>query len=145
MVNKEPIGGDNNSKDEEAVGGDANNSPGGHGQVLVKVEAFGVGIHDRYFIPISPAFPYIIGTEGAGVITQLGSEVKNFTIGDRVIFSSILQSQGGAWAEYAAANQETLIHLPEGVSYALGATIPIAGKTALECMRELDLAANFEH
>ena len=35
-------------------------------EVLVKVEAFGVGIHDRYFIPGQVPFPYTIGPEGAG-------------------------------------------------------------------------------
>lgn len=111
----------------------------GTGQVLVRVEAFGVGIHDRYFIPASPCFPYTIGSEGAGIITRLGNDVRDFAIGDRVIFSTILQPEGGAWAEYAAANQETLVPLPDNLTFAVGATVPIAGKTALECMRELDL------
>lgn len=29
-------------------------------EVLIKMEAFGVGIHDRYFIPSKARFPYII-------------------------------------------------------------------------------------
>ncbi len=41
-------------------------------EVLVQVEAFGVGIHDRYFIPKNVDFPYPIGIEGAGKIVQLG-------------------------------------------------------------------------
>ncbi|WP_060681951.1 NADP-dependent oxidoreductase [Virgibacillus halodenitrificans] len=110
-------------------------------EVLVQVEAFGVGIHDRYFIPKDAHFPYVIGTEGAGKIAKLGSNVTNFSVGDRVIFTTNLQPKGGAWAEYAAANKETLIAMPDQLTYQQGAAIPVAGKTALESMRELDLNA----
>lgn len=108
-------------------------------QVLIKVEAFGVGIHDRYFIPMDAKFPYIIGSEGAGIISKLGSEVENFAVGDRVIFTTTLQPEGGSWAEYAVANQNVLTLLPDNLTFAQGAAIPIAGKTALECIRELNL------
>lgn len=37
------------------------------------------------------------------------------------------------------AKQAVLIHLPANLSFAAGAAIPIAGKTALGCMRELNL------
>lgn len=49
-------------------------------EVLIKVEAFGVGIHDRYFIPAEATFPYIIGSEGAGIITELGKQVNGFSM-----------------------------------------------------------------
>lgn len=57
-------------------------------EVLVAVEAFGVGIHDRYFIPADVQFPYVIGIEGAGQIVALGENVANFAVGDRVAFTS---------------------------------------------------------
>lgn len=59
----------------------------GPDEVLIEVKAFGVGIHDRYFIPMNIAFPYVIGSEGAGVIAETGSAVRDFKTGDRVIFS----------------------------------------------------------
>lgn len=108
-------------------------------EVLIKVAAFGVGIHDRYFIPSDISFPYVIGSEGAGIIKEKGSKVKDFEIGDRVIFTTILQEQGGSWAEYAVTKQSALINLPDNLSYQEGAAIPVAGKTALECIRELNL------
>lgn len=108
-------------------------------EVLIKVEAFGIGIHDRYFIPSEVNFPYVIGSEGAGEIVKIGSKISEFNEGDRVIFTTILQSQGGSWAEYAIAKQSALIHLPDNLTASQGAAIPIAGKTALECMRELNL------
>lgn len=109
-------------------------------EVLIKVEAFGVGIHDRYFIPQNVNFPYVIGSEGAGVIEELGSLVTDFSKGDRVIFTTILQPTGGSWAEYAASKSAAIISLPDNVTFAQGATVPIAGKTALESMRSLQLS-----
>lgn len=108
-------------------------------EVLIKVEAFGVGIHDRYFIPSDVNFPYIIGSEGSGVIMEKGNQVNDFDIGDKIIFTTVLQTQGGSWAEYAVAKQSALIKRPDNLTAVVGASIPIAGKTALECMRELNL------
>lgn len=108
-------------------------------EVLIRVEAFGVGIHDRYFIPFEVSFPYVIGSEGAGTIIKKGSEVMDFNIDEKVIFTTILQSQGGSWAEYAVAKQAVLIRLPDNLTAEQGASIPIAGKTALECMREINM------
>lgn len=64
--------------------------------VLIQVAAFGVGIHDRYFIPGNVPFPYVIGSEGAGTIVKKGADVTGVSEGDRVIFTTILQPQGGS-------------------------------------------------
>ena len=108
-------------------------------EALIKVGAFGVGIHDRYYIPQDIRFPYIIGSEGAGTITDLGIKTNNFKKGDRVIFTTIFQPQGGCWAEYTTTKEAALIPLPDNLTFAQGAALPIAGKTALECMRALNL------
>lgn len=92
-----------------------------------------------YFIPEDVRFPYVIGSEGAGTITAVGSDDFEFSIGDRVIFSTVLQLLGGSWAEYAVAKCKTLIPLPENMTYSQGAAVPVAGNTALECMNALNL------
>lgn len=108
-------------------------------EVLIKVESFGVGIHDRYFIPQDAQFPYVLGSEGAGTIAQLGSTVTGHNVGDRVIFKTVLQPQGGCWAEMTTTKAAGLVPLPDALSFAQGASIPIASGTALECMRCLGL------
>lgn len=108
-------------------------------EVLVKVQAFGVGIHDRYFIPNPIVFPYTIGSEATGIVTKKGSEVIEFQNGDRVILSSSLQPKGGCWAQYVAVSSKMLVSLPNEISFIEGASIPVVGKTALESMRTLDL------
>lgn len=108
-------------------------------EVLVRVAAFGVGIHDRYFIPQEARFPYPIGTEAAGTIVKTGSLVSGFSIDDRVILNSGLQPKGGSWAEYVAVSTDNIIHLPEKMDFTEGAAILVAGKTALESMHALNL------
>ncbi len=108
-------------------------------EVLIKVKAIGVGIHDRYFIPPTALFPYPIGIEGAGVIVKTGKRVNNFQIGDRVILSSSMQPKGGCWAEYVAVSSDAIVHLADDLDFTEGATIMVAGKTALESMHALNL------
>lgn len=110
-------------------------------EVLVAMEAFGVGIHDRYFIPDDAHFPYVIGIEGAGQITSLGRNVVNFAVGDRVAFTSSLNPRGGTWAQYAAVNQAALIPVPDELSTLQAASVPVAGGTAQQGLSDLDLAA----
>ena len=56
-------------------------------EVVVKIAAAGVNFIDVYFregrYPI--AFPFISGQEASGTVSAVGSEVKNFKPGDRVV------------------------------------------------------------
>lgn len=108
-------------------------------EVLIKVKAFGVGIHDRYFIPKDPVFPYIIGAEGSGEIVETGKNVKKFNVADRVIFSSSLLPKGGSWADYVAVPETSLVSMPSEISFIKGASLPVAGKTAVESLQALNL------
>lgn len=114
----------------------------GADEVLVAVRAFGVGIHDRYFIPHDARFPYPIGSEGAGTVERIGANVTDVAVGDRVVFSSSMQPKGGCWAEYVAIRHQALVPLPAELEFAKGAALPVAGKTALESIRALDLEAD---
>jgi NADPH:quinone reductase-like Zn-dependent oxidoreductase len=108
-------------------------------EVLVRVAAVGVGIHDQWALPPQPRYPYAIGLEGAGVIEAVGRAVQGFSPGDRVMFSGMPQAKGGTWAEYAAVAAETLTALPEALGFVEAAALPIAGTTALEGVNALGL------
>lgn len=108
-------------------------------EVLVSMEAFGVGIHDRYFIPEDLRFPYVIGIEGVGRIAATGGHVTDFPVGERVAFTSSMHPKGGTWAEYAAVAQASLLKIPDHLSSTQAATVPVAGGTALQGFKNLDL------
>jgi NADPH2:quinone reductase len=97
-------------------------------QAVVKISASGVNFIDvyqregRYPVPL----PFVIGQEGAGVVTQAGTEVKSVAVGDRVAWCGIL----GAYAEYAAVAAERLVKVPQGVSDREAASVMLQGMTA---------------
>ncbi|PBB06902.1 NADP-dependent oxidoreductase [Salimicrobium humidisoli] len=109
------------------------------GEVLVKIQAFGVGVHDRYFTPPDVRFPYPIGIEGSGIVTKTGSDVSGLQEGDRVILSASMQQKGGSWAEYATVSSEMVVPFLEEIDFLQAAALPVAGKTAVESMESLDL------
>lgn len=108
-------------------------------ELLVKVEAVGVGIHDSYFLPADASYPYVVGIEAAGTIEEVGTDVTGYRRGDRIAFVSSLQPKGGTWAEYAAVSAASLIILlPTDVDSVTAAAIPVAGNTVLRALRALD-------
>lgn len=108
-------------------------------EVLVRVRAVGVGLHDRWFIPSGANFPYPIGIEAAGIVQRVGSSVRGRHVGDRVMFTNSRQPKGGTWAEFTAVPEGSLIDVPHELGFVDAAALPVAGGTALESMRSLDL------
>lgn len=107
-------------------------------ELLVRVRAIGVGIHDSYFLPREMSFPYPIGIEGAGIVEQVGHDVRGYQPGNRIAFVSMLQPKGGVWAEYAAVSMDSLIvPIPQGMSYEQAAAVPVAGNTILRALHAL--------
>jgi NADPH2:quinone reductase len=98
------------------------------GEALVRLEAIGVNFIDVYFRKgLYPRpLPFIPGSEGAGVVVAVGTDVRDIRVGDRVA------SQGfaGAYAELAIARADQLVVLPDGVSSRDGAAAMLQGMTA---------------
>jgi NADPH:quinone reductase len=97
-------------------------------EAVVKLAASGVNFIDvynregRYKIPL----PFVLGQEGAGVVTAVGSDVKSVTIGNRVAWASVL----GSYAEYSAVSADRLVPVPPGVSDQQAAAAMLQGMTA---------------
>jgi NADPH:quinone reductase-like Zn-dependent oxidoreductase len=109
------------------------------GEVLVRIEAIGVGVHDRWFMPENARFPYPIGIEAAGTIEKAGEEVTRFRPGDRVMFINSTQPKGGVWAEFSVVPERAVIPLPDALDFVRAAALPVAGGTALASIRLLGL------
>jgi NADPH:quinone reductase len=97
-------------------------------EAVVKLAASGVNFIDiynregRYKVPL----PFVLGQEGAGVVSAVGADVKSPKIGDRVAWSSIL----GSYAEYAAVTADRLVPVPAGVTDQQAAAAMLQGMTA---------------
>ncbi|MEO7587476.1 MAG: NADP-dependent oxidoreductase [Arachnia sp.] len=110
----------------------------GPDELLVRVKAVGVGIHDSYFLPPGLSYPFPIGIEAAGVVEVVGSHVHGFQPGNHIAFVSAMQQKGGTWAEYAVVRADALIvPIPEGLSFEEAAAVPVAGNTALKAFHAL--------
>lgn len=109
------------------------------GEALVRIEAIGVGLHDRWFMPATAQFPYPIGIEASGIVESVGEAVTRVQPGDRVMFVSSAQPKGGVWAEFAAVPEHALVPIPDALDAVRAAALPVAGGTAMESVRLLGL------
>ncbi len=108
-------------------------------ELLIRVQAVGVGVHDSYFLPDDAHYPYPIGIEAAGVIEEVGAAVSGRRPGDRIAFVSSMQPKGGTWAEFVAVKADSLIvAIPADMDFPESAAIPVAGNTALRAFHALD-------
>src|SRR5580700_1549833 len=97
-------------------------------EAVVKLAASGVNFIDVYHREgrYKVALPFIPGQEGAGVVTEVGAEVKSVKAGDRVAWSGPL----GSYAEYAALPVDRLVPIPHSVSDQQAAAAMLQGMTA---------------
>ncbi|TGK12452.1 NAD(P)-dependent alcohol dehydrogenase [Leptospira fletcheri] len=123
----------------------------GPGEVLVKIKACSLNYRD--FLMITGQYnprqklPLVPLSDGAGEVVELGPDVKNVKVGDRVcgIFSqgwlagaprldNIRETLGGPLdgmiSEYRVFPEKGVISFPEHLSYAEASTLPCAGLTA---------------
>ncbi len=99
------------------------------------------------------SFPHIIGGDIAGIVAGVGSNVKDISIGERVVGYPILlppsrdekfgddtflndgwqffgMMRNGSYAEYISVPAENVVKIPDSLSFEDAASLPIAGITA---------------
>src|SRR5208282_2064922 len=97
-------------------------------EAVVKIAASGVNFIDvyeregRYKVPL----PFVLGQEGAGVVTAVGSDVKSVKAGEHVAWCGLM----GSYAEYAAVAADRLVPVPSGVTDQQAASAMLQGMTA---------------
>jgi NADPH2:quinone reductase len=98
------------------------------GEAVVKIEAVGVNFTDIYSRAgiNPPGLPWIVGVEGAGVVTAVGAGVDSINVGDNVAYSGVF----GSYAEMASVPASKLIKLPDGLDARSGAAVMLQGMTA---------------
>lgn len=112
-------------------------------EVLVAVQAAAVNPLDWHYMRGSPFMvrfmagmlkpkQKILGADIAGRVAAIGSQVEGLQVGDEV-FGGI---GVGGFAEYAAVREELLVRKPDAISFEEAATVPVAGLTALQRLRD---------
>lgn len=104
--------------------------------VLVENKAIGLNYIDTYvrsgLYPV-PELPSGLGTEAAGVVKKVGSAVRHFKPGDRVVYA---QSALGAYSELHNVHEDRLAHLPDVISFEQAAASFLKGLTVQYLLRQ---------
>lgn len=113
------------------------------GQVLISVRAVGLNPADYKLAQLSDAsweYPHILGLDLAGIITEVGCDVEDFCVGDRVCAHIDLSGQG-CFAEFAVAPTYCVAQIPEKVTFEEAAGMMSTGITAYQVIhRKVNLA-----
>lgn len=102
--------------------------PVGPNDLLVAPEAVGVNFIDTYFRTGTYAreVPYIPGDEGSGVVLEVGSQVSEFGVGDRVAWAAA----PGSYAEKVVVPAAVAVDVPDAVAPESAASALLQGMTA---------------
>ncbi|MBR0969872.1 MULTISPECIES: NADP-dependent oxidoreductase [Bradyrhizobium] len=110
-------------------------------EILVQVHAAGLNPVDNMipkgmFKPILKfQLPATLGSDLAGFVVEVGSRVTRFKPGDAV-FASIFDLGTGALAEFARVPEDAAALKPANLDFVQAASIPMAGLTSLQALRE---------
>jgi NADPH2:quinone reductase len=104
-------------------------------ELLVRIHAVGVNPVDTYIragtYPMKPDLPYTPGTDAAGVVEAVGSEIKLFAPGDRVYIGGTTSGKlFGAYASHAICDETHVHPLPDNVTFQQGAGVNVPFVTA---------------
>lgn len=126
-------------------------------EVLIETKFGGLNHLDLFVIPGWPGLrlpmPHILGSDGSGIITEIGSDVDHFQIGDRVLvnpgvgcgqcdlclvgkqnlcrkFSILGENTAGTFAEYFKAPSRNVLKIPNDYPLDLAAAAPLNFLTA---------------
>lgn len=113
----------------------------GPGQVLVEVRAAGIqpgevmiregARHGRW----PAAFPSGQGSDLAGVVVEVGAQVRGFAVGDEVLgFTHGRASH----AEFVVVDDVNVVSRPQGLSWDVAGSLYVAGTTAYACVFAVD-------
>jgi NADPH2:quinone reductase len=107
----------------------------GAGQARIRVQAAAVNFPDVLIVAneyqLSVPLPFVPGSEFAGVVTEVASDVGALSVGDRVFGTGMV----GAFAEEAAGTARTLTRIPDGVDVRHAAAFGVAHRTAYHTLK----------
>ena len=97
-------------------------------EVTIEHKAIGLNYIDTYhrsgLYPLQ--LPSGIGAEGAGIITEVGSDIKDFKVGDRVSYAGAPLGSYSTHRNYPIKN---LVKIPDNIDFKVAATLMTKGLT----------------
>jgi NADPH:quinone reductase-like Zn-dependent oxidoreductase len=104
----------------------------GRREVRIAVDTSGVGSWDAWMRP-EGADPFVVpGTDGAGVVSAVGSRIRRFRVGDRVYSYSYQNRKGGFHAQEVVVDAKKVARVPRGLDRKQAGALGTTGLTALQ-------------
>lgn len=115
----------------------------GPGQVLIKAYASSVNpvdikIMEGYMSNIAPLkFPATLGSDVAGVVTEVGEGVTEFAVGNKIYGQAIvLAGASGAFAEFVAVPAGMIAKMPKNINFNQAAASVLVGVSVVQALLE---------
>lgn len=113
----------------------------GPGELLIEVRAAGVNPADwkirAGYLGTDRELPSPMGIDVAGIVSSVGPDADDFTVGDEVL-GPVSPGQG-SFAERTLVRADAVVRKPESLSFIDAAALPTAGATAYDAMHQLGL------
>jgi NADPH:quinone reductase-like Zn-dependent oxidoreductase len=111
----------------------------GDGDVLVKVSAAGINPLDtmvrngKFRRLLKHQTPFVLGHDVAGVVTRVGSAVRDFQVGDEV-YARPRDLRIGTFAQYIAIDQDDVAPKPASLTLHEAAAVPLVSLAAWQAL-----------
>lgn len=126
--------------------GDFPDPVAGTDQLLIQVKSVSINPIDFKIrrgdlkMIVGSKFPKIVGSDFAGIVKEVGSNVTGFKSGDRVYGAAqIIFRKPGALSELISISPKCIRTIPEGMSFDEAASLPVAALTALNGLRKCNI------
>ncbi|MGM0921288.1 MAG: NADP-dependent oxidoreductase [Bacillota bacterium] len=110
--------------------------------LLISIKASGVNpvdwkVRQGYLKEDFPyKLPLILGWDASGKVSAVGSNVKEFQVGEDVFFRPEMEKQG-TYADEIVVPANIVAPMPRGLTYVEAASLPLAGLTAWQALVEV--------
>lgn len=104
--------------------------------VVIENKAASVNFPDVLMIQglyqFQPELPFIPGGESAGIVSAVGDEVENISVGDRVFAMTGM----GAFSEKISAHNSSVVKIPDNMGFETAAALPMTYGTSLYALKQ---------
>ncbi len=114
----------------------------GDDDVLVKVAAASINPIDlktrdgRLTMLLKYKMPLTLSSDFSGTVTQVGQNVKAFSVGDQV-YGRVQKNRIGTFAEYIAVDQGDVALKPSNLNFEQAASVPLTGLTSYQALVDI--------
>ncbi|KAI1329925.1 GroES-like protein [Xylariaceae sp. FL0255] len=126
----------------------------GPDEILLEIKCVALNPVDQYqrdfgFPPVAQ-YPTIVGSDAAGIVAKVGSNVSTVAPGTRVmaLASGFFQNNNpdyGSFQEYALVGFETVVPIPEAMSFEEASSFPLTFGTAATSFTSIGIPLDTRH